>query len=131
MKWSIESKSLGIASLVSMAILGTTLGLSAEFQKHDPAQLLLKFAPAIKQPRSAELDALIDQGHGFYIQSCAHCHADDASGDEGPDLHRLKISDGRISHVIKNGIKGEMPSFSKKYGDPEIAALRAYLRSLD
>jgi len=73
---------------------------------------------------------LLAQGAGFFAQSCADCHGDDAHGDEGPDLHNLAISDGRIASQIKNGTKDEMPSFAKKYGDPQIAALVAYVRSL-
>jgi mono/diheme cytochrome c family protein len=69
-------------------------------------------------------------GRTYFLQSCAHCHGEDAHGDEGPDLHGLAIGDGQIARTIKFGIKGEMPAFSKKYGDPEVSALRAYLRSL-
>ena len=35
-----------------------------------------------------------------------------------------------VGATIRKGIKGEMPSFSKKYGDREVAALVAYLRTL-
>jgi mono/diheme cytochrome c family protein len=62
--------------------------------------------------------------------SCSQCHGDDAHGDEGPDLHNLSISNARIVVTIKKGIKGEMPTFTKKYDDHQIAALVAYLRSL-
>ncbi len=62
--------------------------------------------------------------------SCAHCHADDASGDEGPDLRKLHLSDAHITLLVKSGIKGDMPSFAKKYDDAQIAAVVAYLRSL-
>jgi mono/diheme cytochrome c family protein len=62
--------------------------------------------------------------------NCAHCHGDDARGDEGPDLHELHKSDARIRQVITAGIQGEMPSFAKKLGDEEIRALTVYLRSL-
>ncbi len=74
--------------------------------------------------------ALVEQGRRFFLASCSHCHGDDARGDEGPDLHGLKISNARIAVTIKRGVKGEMPAFSKKYGDPEIAALTAFVRSL-
>ena len=62
--------------------------------------------------------------------NCAHCHGDDAHGDEGPDLYNLRKSDARIHQVITAGVKGEMPSFAKKLGDPEIRLLTAYLRTL-
>ena len=62
--------------------------------------------------------------------NCAHCHADDARGDEGPDLHDLHRSDARIHEVTTAGIKGEMPSFGKKLGAPDVRRLIAYLRTL-
>ena len=70
------------------------------------------------------------QGRRLFLMNCAHCHGDDARGDEGPDLHNLHKSDARIHQVITGGIKGEMPSFAKKLGDPEIRQLTAYLRTL-
>ena len=48
----------------------------------------------------------------------------------GPDLHNLHRSDARIHEVITAGIKGEMPSFGKKLGDPDVRQLIAYLRTL-
>jgi mono/diheme cytochrome c family protein len=71
-----------------------------------------------------------EQGRHLFLMNCAHCHGDDARGDEGPDLHDLHKSDARIRQVITGGIKGEMPSFAKKLGEPEIRQLTAYLRSL-
>jgi mono/diheme cytochrome c family protein len=73
---------------------------------------------------------LMAQGSKFFMQSCGDCHGDDAHGDEGPDLHNLSISNARIATTIRNGVKGEMPSFAKKYDDQHIAALVSYLRTL-
>ena len=73
----------------------------------------------------------VEMGRRYFAMSCAHCHADDATGDEGPNLHKLKISDAHIALIVKNGIKGEMPTFAKKYDDAQIATIAAYLRSLD
>jgi mono/diheme cytochrome c family protein len=75
--------------------------------------------------------ALAAPGRALFLSSCAHCHAADATGDEGPDLHGLEVSDRYISNTITRGIKGEMPSFRKKLGRDEIAQLTAYLRSLE
>ena len=75
--------------------------------------------------------ALVAPGRALFLASCAHCHAADATGDEGPDLHGLEVSDRYISNTITRGIKGEMPSFRKKLGRDEIAKLTAYLRSLE
>ena len=81
----------------------------------------------MKQP---ELTAEAAQGRHLFLMNCAHCHGDDARGDEGPDLHDLHRSDARIHEVITAGIKGEMPSFGKKLGDPDVRQLIAYLRTL-
>lgn len=73
---------------------------------------------------------LVAQGRSLFLSSCAHCHGADASGDEGPDLHRVEVSDRYISNIITRGIKGEMPSFRKKLDAGDIAKLTAYVRSL-
>jgi mono/diheme cytochrome c family protein len=69
-------------------------------------------------------------GQKLFGRNCAHCHGDDARGDEGPDLHNLKLSDARIAKRIKDGVKGEMPSFGTKLDDRDVEALTAYLRTL-
>ena len=74
--------------------------------------------------------ALVSQGRTLFLASCAHCHGADATGDEGPDLHDVWVSDRYISNIITNGIKHEMPSFKKKLGHDEIVRLTAYIRSL-
>ena len=71
----------------------------------------------------AELTGDAAQGRHLFLMNCAHCHGDDARGDEGPDLHNLHRSDARIHDVITVGIKGEMPSFGKKLGDLDVRQL--------
>ena len=80
--------------------------------------------------KSPELTADAEQGRHLFLTNCAHCHGEDAHGDEGPDLHNLHRSDARIHEVITAGIKGEMSSFGKKLGDPDVRQLIAYLRTL-
>jgi len=84
-------------------------------------------APAVEISTSPEV---VNQGQQFFAMSCSECHGDDAHGDEGPDLHRLAISNARIATTIRKGIKGEMPTFSRKYDEAQIAALVSYLRTL-
>ncbi|SRR5258708_2762092 len=72
----------------------------------------------------------VAHGRALFLNSCAHCHGEDARGDEGPDLHDLRVSDRYITNTIKRGIKGEMPSFAKKHSEADVAALRSYVRSL-
>ena len=73
-------------------------------------------------------------GRALFVQNCAHCHGDDATGSgedgDGPDLHGLRISNARIATIVHHGIQGEMPSFSKKLAPADTAALIEYLRSL-
>src|SRR3954468_14701736 len=69
-------------------------------------------------------------GRTLFLKNCAHCHADDATGDEGPDLHGLKRSDEWIARRIRNGVKGEMTAFGEKFSQQDINALIAYLRTL-
>jgi mono/diheme cytochrome c family protein len=75
--------------------------------------------------------ALVSEGRKIFLSSCAHCHGADATGDEGPDLHDVWVSDRYISNIITHGIKGEMPSFRKKLGRDDITRLTGYIRSLD
>jgi uncharacterized membrane protein len=69
-------------------------------------------------------------GRHLFLMNCAHCHGDDARGDEGPDLHNLHKSDARIHQLIIGGIKGEMPSFAKKLNETDVRALIEYLHTL-
>ena len=69
-------------------------------------------------------------GRTLFLKNCAHCHADDATGDEGPDLHGLKKGDDWIERRIRNGIKGEMTAFGEKFSQTDIDAVIAYLRTL-
>jgi mono/diheme cytochrome c family protein len=71
------------------------------------------------------------RGRSFFFQSCAHCHGQDADGGEdAPSLLKLQISGAHMALVIQSGIKDEMPSFAKKYGEQETADLVAYLKTL-
>src|SRR3954470_16547354 len=72
----------------------------------------------------------IAEGHRLFDHNCAHCHGEDARGDEGPDLHGLRKSDERLQKLIMNGIKGEMPAFGKKFKEADVEALIAFLRTL-
>jgi mono/diheme cytochrome c family protein len=83
------------------------------------------------EPVTPTSPALVVQGRKLFLGSCAHCHGADATGDEGPDLHDLQVSDRYIAHMITFGEPHEMPSFAKKHGTADITALTAYVRSLE
>jgi len=121
--------------LVAAAVSGTTLGLAlaggrvlqraaARTSRQQPS------ADHWGEPVTPTSPVLVAQGRKLFLGSCAHCHGADASGDEGPDLHNLQVSDRFIAHMIIFGEPHEMPSFAKKHNAADIAALTAYLRSL-
>jgi mono/diheme cytochrome c family protein len=118
--WAMAAASLSMGSawLASISIK-TTPGFSAATTSSAGS-----FSEIIISPE------LAGQGHQLYDMGCSQCHGDDATGDEGPDLRHLPISNAHIAVTIKKGIKGEMPAFAKKYDDKQIAALVSYLRSL-
>jgi mono/diheme cytochrome c family protein len=131
MEMPLEVKALGWAMLVALLSLGAT-GLAAMAIKEIPSSGATPTA-ATSAGSSLEIAVspeLAAQGREFFGQSCSECHGDDAHGDEGPDLHNLSISNARIAKTIKSGIKGEMPTFAKKYDAHQIAALVSYLRTL-
>ncbi len=118
-------RELGLALFTSGFTLGAAIFAAVAQSGPEPAAA---HAPALAPPPDA------GRGRGMFLRSCAHCHGEDARGNgedaDGPDLHRLPISDARIVAVIRTGIRGEMPSFAKKYNEPDARTLAAYLRTL-
>jgi mono/diheme cytochrome c family protein len=113
-----------IAAGVSGASLAATFGFAMLMQRASFLQTT--------QATTAPVELTGDAAHGkhLFLMNCAHCHADDAHGDEGPDLYNLHKSDARIHQIVTGGIKGEMPSFAKKLNDQDIIAITAFLRTL-
>ena len=113
-----------VAIGVSGASLAATFGFALLMQR-------AKFAIGLPSPPSSaqatvapvSLTGEAAQGKHLFLLNCAHCHADDAHGDEGPDLYDLHKSDARIHQIVTGGIKGEMPSFGKKLNDQDIKAI--------
>jgi mono/diheme cytochrome c family protein len=133
-----EGKALIIAITASAVTMLGMFDLAAVMRSHQPKAIAsmigIKSVNAGGQTaqggNSRRLMELAAAGRHLFLMNCAHCHGDDARGDEGPDLHDLHKSDARIHQVITAGIKGEMPSFAKKLSDSDIQALTAYLRTL-
>src|ERR1041385_3049397 len=126
--WS-EGKAFLVAILASGTALIGMFGIASVI-RHGQSSLsiptLATSAQAAMKPPELTGDAA--QGRHLFLLNCAHCHGDDAHGDEGPDLYNLHKSDTRIRAVITGGIKGEMPSFAKKLNDNDVKALTDYLR---
>jgi mono/diheme cytochrome c family protein len=120
-----------VATAASLSALTLTFGLSLflrSIASADPNRVTQTNAAPANVALTSEANA--EAGHKLFDRNCAHCHGDDARGDEGPNLYNLKLSDARIAKRIKEGVKGEMPRFGSKLSDQEITALTAYLRSL-
>src|SRR4051812_48205720 len=117
-----------VAAAIAAATLGSTFALSAYMQ----SRLASTIATAHFQDASTSAAAtpLVATGHKLFLLNCAHCHADDATGDEGPDLHGLRKTDQRLRLLITNGIKGEMPRFGEKLATADLDALIAFLDSM-
>jgi mono/diheme cytochrome c family protein len=123
---------IALAALAAVIALASSYGLSLGLRRAASRTSHQQPTPeAWFETPTPSSPALVAQGRKLFLASCAHCHGADATGDEGPDLHGVQVSDRYISNIITHGIKGEMPSFRKKLGRDEIVRLTAYVRSLD
>jgi mono/diheme cytochrome c family protein len=132
MKLSRGIISISAAIVVSATALGSALAFGHVLQRE--ASRTSHQQPTDDhwlEPVTPTSPALTAQGRKLFLDSCAHCHGADATGDEGPDLHDLQVSDRYIAHMIIFGEPHEMPSFAKKHGLADITALTAYIRSLE
>jgi mono/diheme cytochrome c family protein len=121
---TLEVKGALVAVAVSLISLIATFAAAGIYRDSFAKEIQSGNGSPSSQERSAE-------GRRFFLQSCAHCHGRDADGGEdAPSLLNLQISGAHMALVIQSGIKGEMPSFAKKYGEPETAAIVAYLKTL-
>lgn len=116
-----------IGTAIAAATLGSTFAIAAYMQV--PPKRAVAFSRQDAQTQRFA-DPLVASGRKLFLMNCAHCHADDATGDEGPDLHGLHKTDARLRLLIKNGIKGEMPRFGEKLHNEDVDALVSYLNSL-
>lgn len=129
MKTALEVKAPRYGLLTALLSLGG-MGLAAIAIPALPSSILPPRFSGATFSETVVTPELVTQGQNYFAMSCSQCHGDDATGDEGPDLHNLPISNARIRVMIKHGLNGEMPPFTKKYNDQQIAALVNYLRTL-
>jgi mono/diheme cytochrome c family protein len=125
-RFSLEFIAGVLAVVAGAGVVGGTLG-AANLVQAGIEKARSESATNGSQP---QLSPIAAHGQKLYAVNCSHCHADDATGDEGPDLHGLTKSDERIKAIITNGIKGEMPAFGKKLQEADKDALLGFLRSL-
>ena len=125
MKLSLERKGIILATVSGLAAIGMAFVTGEIIRPKQAAE-----SPSTARSVSPPADSQARRGDELFQLNCAHCHGSDARGDEGPDLHGVTKSDARISALIKNGIKGEMPKFGEKLTDTDVQALIAFVRSL-
>lgn len=121
-----------LGAVAAVAVLAAAFGASALLQPTSavpaaPAPTTALIANPVAAPPTSPDEAA---GRHIFSVNCAHCHGDDATGDECPNLHGLRKSNERIARLVTEGIKGEMPSFRKKLDDAQVGQLIAYLRTL-
>ena len=105
----LEIKGAMAAVITSAFILVATFTAGGIYRNHSGRETELG-----NKPLAAE--DLAVKGRSFFLRSCAQCHGRDADGgEEAPSLLKLQISGAHMTLVIQSGIKGETPSFSKKY----------------
>jgi mono/diheme cytochrome c family protein len=121
----IEVKGLIAALLISGTVIGAFLGTARVVQSN-----ISMASSKSGGQSSATKDPKAAAGAKLFALNCAHCHGIDATGDEGPDLHKVTKTDERIKSTILNGVKGEMPAFGKKLTENDAATLVAFIRSL-
>lgn len=125
-------KALGVAVSTAAVALGFAFAVAATLRQ-DAARVSHRQPTPERwfEPPTPTSPALVARGRALFLDSCAHCHGADARGDEGPDLHDAQVSDRYIANIIAHGIPHEMPAFARKHDAADIAALTAYVRSLD
>jgi len=126
MKLSLELKGAILGTISALAAVGIAFAAGKAFRSQPTAS---SGAGAVLAIPPAGTPA--HQGYTLFMMNCAHCHGNDARGDEGPDLHGVTKSDARIASMIKNGVKGQMPKFGSKLSDTDVQALIAFVRTLD
>ena len=98
MKLSLELKGLLLGMVCGAAATGLAFA-AVEMIRPKPNGAATTIEGLVSQP------ARTQEGYRLFLMNCAHCHGNDARGDEGPDLHGTTKSDARISSVIKNSLR--------------------------
>src|ERR1041384_1417311 len=98
----IEIKATLAALTASAFMLAATFSLAQVLQSTNGAasRQSSETKPSVTQVALVSINEA-QSGHSLFQQNCAHCHGDDARGDEGPSLHNLSLSDAGIAKRIK------------------------------
>src|SRR5581483_7680048 len=122
----LETKATILGLAAGIGVLGATFATAALLRPTPPAATNGELPANIV----ASLTGEAKRGYDLYDHNCPQCHGDDARGDEGPALFDLTKSDARLSKIIKQGVKGEMPKFGSKFSDADVQSLVSFLHAL-
>jgi mono/diheme cytochrome c family protein len=125
MKLSLQIKGITLGAVAGLAAVGIAFATGELIRPKPSATSGAQESLAVPAEGTSAR-----AGYTLFMMNCAHCHGNDARGDEGPDLHGITKSDARIASIIKNGVKGEMPKFGEKLTDTDVKALIAFVRTL-
>ena len=124
-------KEITLVLATAIGLFGMVFGLMSVLQPETVADSIPEPKPnTIATIAIPNTETQSKAGASLFGRNCAHCHGDDAKGDEGPNLYDLTRSDTRLTKIIKEGIKGEMPKFASKFSEADIQSLIAFLRTL-
>jgi mono/diheme cytochrome c family protein len=124
---AVLTAAITLFMLCATFVFGKTLQRRAAMSSHQQMDAQVE---TLFEPVAETSPQIVAEGRKLFLDSCAHCHGADATGDEGPDLHELQVSDRYIRNLILNGRPHEMPSFRKKLDQAKISELIAYLHTL-
>jgi len=131
---SARIKEATLVLAIAFGLFGMVLGLAFILQPESAAEVVDSTpepaATTVAGNATPATGSRAQAGASLFGRNCAHCHGDDAKGDEGPSLYDLTRSNARIATIIKEGIKGEMPKFGSKLSEADIQSLIAFLRTL-
>ena len=122
MKETMKAAALVAAAAMMMA----ATPIAAQAQQSQAA------APPAQAPPPVGASSEDVDGETMFATSCGFCHQGGGRVQgKGPKLAGDKHSDDYLMDRIKKGKPGAMPAFGKAFSEGQIAAIVAYIRTLE
>ncbi len=128
-----------LVALLTFFVMGCSRALDFPTQTQkdsSPAAAQDATAPAVKV-RSASLpgNALVERGRAVFASKCSECHDDNGTGVPGILIKYERLSDKRITTVVRQGLQIECcqfmsPTTPDRLSDDDLQAIIIYLRSV-
>jgi cbb3-type cytochrome c oxidase subunit II len=121
------------------------LDLLAYIQSLGRPRLLAGYDSPAEPSRALNLQsgtdpALIDHGTRLFRENCASCHGISGRGDgdgaagllpRPPNLTMMEYSEGRLSHILWNGVPGSAMPRWNRLSAADLQAVAAYVRTIE